>query len=109
MWSKKLLKCDEDIFEELTDPDYKGLMHYSRATYALGCRGPMCRRKERDRALQRNERRIVAQGRPYVRRADEGDRPKEILALAEWWGDLSVTQRKRLADDAIIVRRGIRA
>lgn len=44
----------EDIFAELTDSDYSHRQHYSRATYALGCHGPLCRKKERDRARTRN-------------------------------------------------------
>jgi hypothetical protein len=38
----------DKIVEELGDPDLKTRQHYSRATYALGCRGPLCGLRERE-------------------------------------------------------------
>lgn len=55
-----------DIFFELNDSDYLTRQHYSRATYALGCRGPMCRKAEKDRGRRRNEIRATRQGRKYI-------------------------------------------
>jgi len=55
-----------DIFEELTDQEYIRRQHYSRATYALGCHGPLCRRAERDRGRRRNEIRALTEGREYT-------------------------------------------
>jgi hypothetical protein len=43
---------DEVIFE-LTDERFINRTHYKRATYALGCHGPLCRKSERDRGLER--------------------------------------------------------
>lgn len=37
----------EDVAEELSDPRFMFRKHNCRATYALGCRGPLCRMKER--------------------------------------------------------------
>lgn len=41
------------IVDELCDETYPNRIHHSRATYALGCRGPLCRKSERDRGSRR--------------------------------------------------------
>ena len=55
-----------DVREELEDERYSGRSHYSRATYALGCHGPLCTKAERDRGRKRNESRARAKGREYT-------------------------------------------
>lgn len=55
----------DDVKAELEDPEYATRKHYSRATYALGCHGPLCRKAERDRGRGRNERRARDAGREY--------------------------------------------
>jgi hypothetical protein len=54
-----------DVRAELEDEEYATRKHYSRATYALGCHGPLCRKKERDRGRDRNEVRAKNAGRKY--------------------------------------------
>lgn len=55
----------EDVLEELTDPKFASRQHYSRATYALGCRGPLCKKGERDRGRFRNQQDAKKNGRTY--------------------------------------------
>lgn len=54
-----------DIFLELNDSKYLSRQHYSRATYALGCHGPLCRRAERDRGRRRTQQKAESKGREY--------------------------------------------
>jgi hypothetical protein len=44
--------------------------HYSKATYQAGCRGPMCRKKERDATKERQEQRERKSGLPYRPQVD---------------------------------------
>ena len=60
-----LAELPDDVRAELEDKDYEGRSHYSRATYALGCHGPLCRARERDRGRLRNQRRAEDAGREY--------------------------------------------
>lgn len=55
----------EDVQDELTDPKFGTRKHYSRVTYSLGCRGPLCKKAERDRARRRTERKATIDGRQY--------------------------------------------
>ena len=55
----------EDVRAELEDPSFITRKHYSRATYALGCRGPLCRKAEKDRGRERNEVKAKDRGREY--------------------------------------------
>ncbi len=76
----------EDVHAELNDPDYDGLQHYSRATYARGCKGPLCRLRETHRGRERNKRRALDAGRDY-NPADElrkTDREEELMKVALW-------------------------
>lgn len=95
MWSK----LSEEIFEELTDERYSRLKHNSNATYARGCHGPLCRKAERDRALQRNEEKAQKEGRVYVSRAnkDVTDEMREGLKAASALSKLTPTQRAKRA------------
>lgn len=54
-----------DIYNELTDNRFASRQHYSRATYAQGCRGPLCRKAERDRGRKRTEKKAEDAGREY--------------------------------------------
>lgn len=49
MWDE----LPEDIKVELSDEKFADRKHHSRATYADGCRGPLCRKAERDRGRVR--------------------------------------------------------
>lgn len=74
-----------DVKNELADPNFASRRHGSRATYALGCRGPLCRKKERDRARIRNKTRAQAQHREYVESVNRKyDRDELLDALFIW-------------------------
>jgi hypothetical protein len=64
----------EDVREELTDEKFSSRLHYSRATYAKGCRGPLCRLAERDRGRDRSERQAEQAGRDYEPNEEERER-----------------------------------
>lgn len=59
-------KLPKEVRDELEDERFTTRSHYSRATYALGCHGPLCRKAERDRGRKRNERRAEDDGREYA-------------------------------------------
>lgn len=52
-----------DIREELNDRKFKSRTHGARSTYAQGCRGPLCKKAERDRARRKHEIKMLAQGK----------------------------------------------
>lgn len=72
----------EDIKAELNDPRYATRQHYSRATYAKGCDGPLCRKRERDRGRVRNERDGGEGYRPSANR--KYDRDALMDAIVAW-------------------------
>ena len=43
----------QHVTAELCDDRYSGQSHYDKNTYANGCRGPLCRKAERDAAAKR--------------------------------------------------------
>jgi len=47
--NEKIAKLHDEIMAELTHEDFANRKHYARSTYADGCRGPLCRKAERDR------------------------------------------------------------
>lgn len=51
--------------------EYGHRLHYSKGTYADGCRGPMCRKAERDETKARQERKERKSGRPYKPQVDD--------------------------------------
>lgn len=70
MWDE----LPDDVKEELNDPRFSGRTHGKRGTYAKasdggkGCRGPLCRKAERDEA----------QIKYAARRARAGHRPARV-------------------------------
>lgn len=44
----KWSELPDDVVEELLDPRFLNRTHHKKATYAKGCRGPLCRKEERD-------------------------------------------------------------
>lgn len=78
-----------DIAAELRDSDYEGRKHYSRSTYADGCRGPLCRLAETHRGRTRNEERARERGstyRPYLdRRKVEGEEVLMKIIREQGW------------------------
>lgn len=82
MWDE----LPDDVREELTDPNYESRQHYSRATYAKGCHGPLCRLAETHRGRRRNETRAKEAGREYRPALDqrETDREAELAPIIAW-------------------------
>lgn len=76
----------DDVRAELEDPKYENRQHYSRATYALGCRGPLCRLRETHRGRERNEERAREAGREYTPALDnrKTDREAELAPIITW-------------------------
>lgn len=74
----------QDVVEELASIKYLTRLHGSRATAALGCNGPLCRKAERDRQRERNEEKARTAGRSYVPRQRLWDRDEFIDAVIEW-------------------------
>lgn len=97
---EEILKLPEmaDVVEELNDPKYASRRHFSRATYALGCHGPLCRKKERDNGRAKNERKALREGRPYNEGGKTGrkyDRDALLEYVAEWHKyDLAIRKLK---------------
>jgi hypothetical protein len=74
-----------DVRAELEDPEYITRSHYSRATYAEGCRGPLCRKAERDRGRRRNEHRATEAGREYEAKSDQRMEDDPLLdRIIDW-------------------------
>lgn len=74
-----------DVVEELNDPKYASRRHGSRATYALKCHGPLCRKAERDRARLRNEAIAERAGRVYKEGTGrQYDRDALLEYITEW-------------------------
>ena len=42
-----------EVLAEIEEVKYLTLSHGKRSTYSAGCRGPLCRKAERDRGLPR--------------------------------------------------------
>jgi len=82
-------KLPADVRKELSDPEFGTRKHHSRATYALGCHGPLCRKAERDRGRSRNEQRALNNGRAYVPNNDIRLEENQLLEeIIEWYEDL---------------------
>src|SRR6478735_2729430 len=85
MWDSFSEEIPEDIKAEILDKAYAARTHGNRACYAAGCRGPLCRKAERDRGIVRHREKKEEEGKPVT--------PKEKLHPAR--------QRDRLLDDII--------
>lgn len=75
----------KDVRDELEDERFGTRSHYSRATYALGCHGPLCRARERDRGRGRNELRAKSKGREYRPNEDTRIEDDELLEKIIRW------------------------
>lgn len=71
-WSLDHLPLLAECREELLDPAYLPYAHGVRATKALGCNGPMCRKANRDygRAVQRRMNNTQSERISAVRKFD---------------------------------------
>lgn len=93
-----LADLPEDIRAELTEERFITRQHYSRSTYALGCRGPLCQKAERDRGRKRNKRRGGENYRPQPGwRVDD---PKGIDEIIKWHFQDLAERRATLAEKA---------
>ena len=75
----------DDVREELLDPKYFGRRHYSRATYAKGCHGPLCKKAERERTRWRTEEKAEEAGRAYIPGENRRPEDPEILEALVWY------------------------
>lgn len=80
------LEMADDVIEELDDERFLTRQHYSRATYAQGCRGPLCRLSEAHRERKRSEARAKAAGREYKPNGAlrKTDRDEELAPIIAW-------------------------
>jgi hypothetical protein len=79
-------KLPEDVKRELEDERFSGRTHHKKATYAKGCRGPLCRKAERDEAREDTRKAAVAAGREYkpAPPTPEQARDLELARIAVW-------------------------
>lgn len=82
-------RLPDDVRKELGDPEFGTRKHHSRATYALGCNGPLCKKAERDRGRTRNQRRALDNGKSYnpnlkIRLEED----QELEKIVEWYESL---------------------
>lgn len=86
MWSEIEEPENADIFFELHDSSYLGRTHATRSTYAKGCRGPLCRKSERDRGRERHAARQAEKGKEVTRLpATEAQARDEFLDRVIAW------------------------
>lgn len=76
----------DDVRAELEDERFGSRQHYARATYALGCRGPLCRLAEKHRGRTRNEKKAKSEGREYIPLLDarKEQRDAELAPIVAW-------------------------
>lgn len=62
-----------DVFRELIDPRYENRTHGKKATGSVGCRGPLCRKAERDDKMEQRRAYERAHGieRKHYKRSPE--------------------------------------
>lgn len=81
MWAE----LPDDVREELEDPRFTSRTHGTRGTYARasdggkGCRGPLCKKAERDDAQKKYAARRAARGM----KAEEGKKDEKARARDE--------------------------
>lgn len=89
----------EDVRNELNDPKYATRRHGSRATAALGCNGPLCKRAERIRSRRRNELRAKKAGRSYNPSRERLYDRDDLLEAIGGWHERELALRKLEATD----------
>lgn len=81
-----VIDLPQDVYDEIFDERFASLQHYSRATYAKGCHGPLCRLAEKHRGRRRNAVRAQEVGREYQPNhliRDDG-RDAELATIVAW-------------------------
>jgi hypothetical protein len=73
-----------DVKAELDNPKFATRRHGSRATSALGCDGPLCKKAERDRMRRRNQLKAQQAGREFRPRTRKYDRDALLEAIYDW-------------------------
>lgn len=77
----------EDVFRELTDPNFMDRTHGKRATSKVGCTGPLCRKADRERKAEQRRAAAIAAGKEYKTHArSKGDihRDEELNKIMAW-------------------------
>ena len=90
----------DDVREELVDPKYLSRQHHSRSTSRDGCRGPLCRKAEREYKAKRNAQLALTEGRTVKKMAADKRRPgdthrDELLNQIYVWHMLERTDPRR--------------
>lgn len=80
---------NSDILDELCEEKFISRTHGVRSTYAQGCRGPLCRKSERDRGRERHAKRMKARGRNVrpLPMTDEQERDELLDYVMSWHKD----------------------
>jgi hypothetical protein len=69
--------------DELLDEKFDTFTHGSKATYAYGCKGPLCRKAERDACAVRYRKKVGRPVKEYTPR--EGAYPEDWLQrILDW-------------------------
>lgn len=80
------IEIPDDVWAELNDEKFMHRQHYSRATYALGCHGPLCKLAEAHRGRRRNEKAAEQAGRDYEpnEASRKVTRDEELAPIISW-------------------------
>lgn len=65
-----------DIREEIEQEDYLNLQHGRPNTYNMGCRGPLCRKANRESVARKVAKRRAERGLPPTNRTPEACLPR---------------------------------
>lgn len=86
MWDE----LPQDVYDELKDPRFETRQHHSRSTSRDGCRGPLCKKAEREYKAKRDARLALAEGRtikslpPDKRRPGDTARDELLNEIFAW-------------------------
>lgn len=90
-----------DVKLELFDPLFASVTHGKKWGYQKGCRGPLCRKAERDAKRREYGRRVTQEGARVRSRAPHPVRARdEELERITFWYHAQVAARKSQQGDA---------
>jgi len=73
----------QEVMDEILDPEYDVMTHGTKYTYSSGCKGPLCRKAERDACARRYRARNKNNVKQY--RPRPGAYPEEWLQeMIDW-------------------------